>query len=119
MPLEEGVRFLEQTSDALRRAYTELQEEMGEASAPCPAEFGVQGAALFAALGSGGRSGVGAAATSGLGARWGEHSTYWKWTLALYAGEAKRRFGGPAAADRGLLPLGLVSALRSERSRLV
>ncbi|KAF2395965.1 hypothetical protein EJ06DRAFT_545287 [Trichodelitschia bisporula] len=42
---------------------------------------------------------------------------YWRWALELYGPEVIERFGGLQMGERELLPLWLVAALRSERTR--
>jgi len=42
---------------------------------------------------------------------------YWKWVLELYAADMLKRFGGLAMGEQGLLPIKLVSTLRSEKVR--
>ncbi|KAI9644552.1 hypothetical protein NHQ30_006573 [Ciborinia camelliae] len=38
---------------------------------------------------------------------------YWKWVLKLYGEEMKKRFGGLAVVDKGLLPTGMINLLRN------
>jgi len=44
-------------------------------------------------------------------------TTYWRWILELYAGDSVEKFGGLIMGEKGLLPIGLVSMLRSEKVR--
>ncbi|KAF2144427.1 uncharacterized protein K452DRAFT_284744 [Aplosporella prunicola CBS 121167] len=55
--------------------------------------------------------------TRGFGSNWFSMDSYWQWIVSLYASEMMRRFGGLALGERSLLPIGLVSMLRSEKTR--
>ena len=39
-------------------------------------------------------------------------TTYWKWVAELYQGEMTEKYGGLAAVDNGVVPLGVVKVLR-------
>ncbi|KAL1639485.1 hypothetical protein SLS58_007917 [Diplodia intermedia] len=107
MSLDEYMRFVEQTSAELSIAYQRYMEPIEEIHVDEPAK--VRSAMLHL---PGDRY-----STPGMGNHWSRLSPYWKWIIALYASETDKRFGGLAICDRGLLPLGLISILRSERVR--
>lgn len=108
MSLDEYMRFVEQTSSELSAAYQRCMEPIEEKHVDLPNKV------TFALkkLPPGERF-----STPGMNSSWVQMSPYWKWILALYAGETEKRFGGLAICEKGLLPLGLVSILRSERVR--
>lgn len=43
--------------------------------------------------------------------------TYWRWVFEFYGKEMVRLFGGLGIGEKGMLPLGLVEMLKSERTR--
>ncbi|RKO84170.1 hypothetical protein BDK51DRAFT_50900 [Blyttiomyces helicus] len=45
--------------------------------------------------------------------RWQSMSDYWKSIVAIYGGEALARYGELAIMDAGLIPLGMISSLKS------
>ena len=59
----------------------------------------------------------GLAAKAGITGDWYGMTPYWKWVAQLYGPEMMERFGGMNIVDNGLLPIGLVSELRSGRVR--
>ena len=54
---------------------------------------------------------------SGFSDSWHMMQPYWKWVCELYAADVMQRFGGLSMGERELLPIGLVSMLRSEKVR--
>lgn len=52
---------------------------------------------------------------SGILPLWHNMEPYWKWVVQLYGPEMINRFGGFQIVDPGLLPMGMVSLLRSGR----
>ncbi|EKG12094.1 Reverse transcriptase [Macrophomina phaseolina MS6] len=107
MSLEEYMRFSEQTSEQLSDAYSTLLSPTDEAMVDHSPTVDT----AMNKLPSGKYN------TSGFSNSWLELKPYWKWIVALYFGETEKRFGGLAICEKGLLPLGLVSILRSERVR--
>ncbi|OJD34679.1 reverse transcriptase [Diplodia corticola] len=107
MSLDEYMRFVEQTASELSVAYRRYLEPIEEIHVDESAKVSNAMEHLPADRYS----------TQGMGHRWSSLSPYWKWIIALYAGETDKRFGGLAICDKGLLPLGLISILRSERVR--
>lgn len=108
MGLDEYTRFREETSAQLHGAYNQLLEAS-------PEEVVEQTPEVTHAL----RGMVLAddATSSGFSKNWPSMKHYWKWVLELYAADMIQRFGGLNMADPGLLPVGLVSMLRSEKVR--
>ncbi|OCK80550.1 hypothetical protein K432DRAFT_425661 [Lepidopterella palustris CBS 459.81] len=107
MSLEEFVRFREETSNPLHRAYTYLMVVPLEDELDATPEV----TEALKALPSGDWG------KSGFNKDWRDLSPYWKWVVQLYAGDMVKRFGGLSMGDRGLLPIGLLSMLRSEKVR--
>ena len=99
--------FREETSQPLLQAYEELLQVPPEDQVEPTSEVS---RALESLLG-------GEYSTPGFSSYWCSLSPYWKWTLELYAGDMVKRFGGLEMGEKGLLPMGLVSTLRSERTR--
>ncbi|KAF2099589.1 hypothetical protein NA57DRAFT_75089 [Rhizodiscina lignyota] len=107
MGFKEFTSFMEETSSYLHRTYEELMEASPEdvleatqdvenalKTLPSNIEF-----------------------SGDFSQTWGGLKPYWKWALELYATDLIERFGGLAMGDQGLLPIGLVSMLRSEKFR--
>ncbi|OCL05327.1 hypothetical protein AOQ84DRAFT_99330 [Glonium stellatum] len=107
MSLEEFVKFREETSSPLYRAYKNLMETYSEDEVEATPEV----TAALKALPS---SDWG---NSGFKNDWSKLNPYWKWILQLYAGDMVQRFGGLSMGERGLLPIGLLSMLKSEKVR--
>lgn len=107
MSLDEYMRFSEQTSDQLSVAYSQLLEPTEEAMV-------VSTHMVVSAMR---RLPTGTYNTAGFGVTWGDLKPYWRWIVSLYFGETEKRFGGLAICEKGLLPLGLISILRSEKVR--
>jgi len=51
------------------------------------------------------------------GGAWYTMDVYWRWVFELYGKEMVGLFGGLGVGEKGMLPLGLVEMLRSERTR--
>jgi hypothetical protein len=100
MPLEEFIRFREETSNHLSRAFTMLLEPTRMHHVMQSTEFG--------------------AAVGKLGDVCKEANSpdaYWKYVFDLYSRDMIKTFGGLEIGERGMLPLGLVGMLKSERPR--
>lgn len=50
----------------------------------------------------------------GINGNWYGMSAYWKWVLGIYGPGILRKFGGLNIVDNGVLPIGMVSLLRSQ-----
>ncbi|MCJ1278830.1 hypothetical protein MMC21_006649 [Puttea exsequens] len=92
---EEYIAYAEETSAHLQRAYTNLLD--------APAKDSIESTNAIAdeKWTSGGFDG----------------EAYEDWVLELYGGEVMRRYGGLAMGEKRLLPIGLVSMLKSEKIR--
>ncbi|EOD45036.1 putative reverse transcriptase protein [Neofusicoccum parvum UCRNP2] len=107
MDLDEYTRFSEQTSDSLATIYQQLLCPTEEAHVDMPIS-------VEHAMNQLPRDKCN---TPGFSNSWYDLKPYWKWIIALYYGETDKRFGGLAICEKGLLPLGLISILRSEKVR--
>jgi hypothetical protein len=107
LPLEDFVRFREETSRYLNNAYEELVDSPNIGGLECtrfvkyaldtlPLEF---------------RS------SKHLKTTFRDMDEYWRWTVHLYAAEAMERFGSLGLGEKEMLPVELVNLLRSERVR--
>ncbi|KAF2731331.1 hypothetical protein EJ04DRAFT_514681 [Polyplosphaeria fusca] len=96
---EEYVRYREETSSFVCRAYEKLME--------CPVEECIDTSIDFA-------NNVRAFLKTSPATE-----SYWLWTCTLYGGEVKDRFGGDGLqlGERDLLPIGLVDVLNGEKVR--
>ena len=107
MSLEEFTNFMEETSRHLHDTYEELMEQSPQDSVEFTTDSGSALQTLPVAItfeGDFTRS-------------WHTMKPYWKWVLELYAADMLKRFGGLAMGEQGLLPIKLVSTLRSEKVR--
>jgi hypothetical protein len=52
---------------------------------------------------------------AGITGNWWRMTPYWKWVVQMYGPEVMERFGGLNVVDNGLLPIGIISELRSGR----
>jgi hypothetical protein len=107
MSRDEFTMFREETSQPLLQAYQELLQVPPEDAVEPTPEVSRALADLVA----------GEYSTPGFSSSWHSLSPYWKWILELYAGDMVKRFGGLEMGEKGLLPMGLVSTLRSEKTR--
>ncbi|KAI4758947.1 hypothetical protein E4T52_01811 [Aureobasidium sp. EXF-3400] len=105
--LEEYVRFREETSSYLNRAYNDLLDSPDIEGLTCtrfvkyaldtlPLEF---------------------RRSKHIKTSYSDMDVYWRWTVHLYAAEAMERFGGLGLGEKEMLPVELVNLLRSERVR--
>ena len=101
------MKFREETSSPLYRAYNNLMETYSEDEVEATPE--VKGALKF--LPSSDRGNL------GFKNDWSRINPNWKWILQLYAGDMIQRFGGLSMGERGLLPIGLLGILKSEKVR--
>jgi hypothetical protein len=107
MSLEEFTSFMEETSRHLHDTYEELMEQSPQDSVEFTKDVGSALQTLPSVItfeGDFTRS-------------WSTMKPYWKWVLELYAADRLKRFGGLAMGEQGLLPIKLVSTLRSEKVR--
>ena len=97
MTLDEYTKYREETSSHLYEAYIELQEKPRQTTVECTPD--VQHASMS----------------------WTEDTksreAYDEWVRQLYGPEVVRKYGGLAMGEKKLLPIGLVSMLRSEKIR--
>ena len=106
---EEFVRYREefeyQYDGELADVFTELLKQPSEESIEASAE-------VLTVLNSLNTSGF---TRPSVGGNWYGMTPYWKWVVQLYGPEMLERFGGLNIVDNGLLPIGIVSELRSGR----
>lgn len=108
LSLDEYVRYREQTSRPLVRAYKRLLDT----PSTCGVEASHTVLEALAALPDGLRD-----APNKFADDWDDMDTYWQWIVQLYAGEAMDKFGGLVVGERNMLPVELVYLLRSEKVR--
>ncbi|KAL8692422.1 MAG: hypothetical protein Q9224_003960 [Gallowayella concinna] len=101
MSLEEFMGYPEETSSALLRAYRRLREDPDSTNIELTTE-------VLAAL----KEVPGYRETGS-----GPHAGYDRWVLQLYAGGVMKKFGGLSMGEKKLLPIGLVTMLKSEKVR--
>ncbi|KAL1983838.1 hypothetical protein VTN96DRAFT_9839 [Rasamsonia emersonii] len=107
-PLEEYMLYLESHSSALLQAYKDLlrvPDEVGVGQTP---EFKSNKMWLQA---------NNRKTTKLIRSTWDQMTPYWKWVAELYHPGMVRKYGGLAAVDRALMPLGVVKVLREGRVR--
>lgn len=104
---EEFTRFREETSTPLLEAYKNLMETPPEESVEATPRV-TQALRVLEAIDWG---------TSGFNSQWYQMKHYWKWIVELHGGPMLEKFGGLRMGDKALLPIGLVSMLRSEKVR--
>jgi hypothetical protein len=100
MPLEEFIKFREETSAHLAGAFSMLLEPTRMHHVTQSSEFEV--------------------AIEKLGGECKEANSpdaYWKYVFDLYSRDMIKKFGGLEIGEKGMLPLGLVGMLKSERPR--
>jgi hypothetical protein len=57
----------------------------------------------------------GLSSIGGISGNWFGMTSYWKWIAQLYGPEMIAKFGGLRIVDAGLLPIGMITLLRSGR----
>ncbi|KAL8803988.1 MAG: hypothetical protein Q9182_002860 [Xanthomendoza sp. 2 TL-2023] len=107
MTLEEFRRYPEETSYFLYRAYHLLRQEPRVKDIEFTSEILT---ALSQLPGS-------QATGSGIHSESARMTSYYKWVVQLYAGDVLRSFGGLSMGEKKLLPIGLVTMLKSEKVR--
>jgi len=107
MSLEEFTSFMEETSYHLHDTYEELMEQSPQDSVEFTKGVGSALQTLPSVI----------TFESDFTRSWNTMKPYWKWVLELYAADMLKRFGGLAMGEQGLLPIKLVSTLRSEKVR--
>jgi len=105
MSLEEFVKFREETSSPLCRAYNNLMESYSEDEVEATPK--VEGALEVLPSSDWGNS--------GFKNDWSRMNPYWKWILQLYAGDMIQKFGGLSMGERSLLPIGLLGMLKRRK----
>jgi hypothetical protein len=110
MSFEEFTRYREEFEygydGELYDVFTQLLEQPSEESIEASME-------VMTGLNSMNRSGF--TDKAGISGNWYGMTPYWKWVAQLYGPEMMDRFGGLNIVDNGLLPIGIVSELRSGR----
>ena len=110
MSFEEFVRYREEFQygyeGELYNVFTELLKQPGEESIEASAEV-MTGVTSMNTSGFTGHAGI--------NGNWHGMTPYWKWVVQLYGPEMMERFGGLNIVENGLLPIGIVSELRSGR----
>jgi hypothetical protein len=110
MSFEEFTRYREDIEfgyhGELCSVFTELLKQPSEESIEASAE-------VMTALNA--MNATGLTQKSGISGNWYGMTPYWKWVVQLYGPEMMERFGGLSIVDNGVLPIGIVSELRSGR----
>ena len=107
MSLDEYTRYVEETSDALHDAYTNLLEMPTVRAVQRTPE--VEKALNELPYKSHSKCAIHPV--------WSEMSPYHQWITQLYAGDVIKRFGSLSMGEKRLLPIGLASMLRSDKIR--
>ncbi|KAL8815232.1 MAG: hypothetical protein Q9223_005615 [Gallowayella weberi] len=107
MSLEEFMRYPEETSFSLKNAYKKLQQEPRVKDIELTSEIRTALEQLPSSTETG----------SGIHSGPDGMTSYYKWVVQLYAGDVLRSFGGLSMGEKKLLPIGLVTMLKSEKVR--
>ena len=107
MSLDEYTRYVEETSNALYHAYTDLlgAPAVSKVKRTAEVEKALNGLPYKHE------------SKCAIHATWRDVTPYYQWVAQLYAGDVIKRFGSLSMGEKRLLPIGLASMLCSEKIR--